>query len=189
MEICNKLYSMDKRKISEALHELLAFPNEESDNAIKELLKNYNFEDNENAKITIRALNKCLYRELELSFLQTYGNILLQNVLNTDGYTRMVVYSVIDRFRLRLLILVDAKKRKELQEYAVEFYSKLAELYEQNNQARIKSSILSCIKTFHCPAFDEIVSKTRYAKTYNKFRKILYEKYEKGVFNCLMEEA
>lgn len=174
MQIYDNLFSNDKEIIHKTLKEIELISDEEYKSLIDLIFNNYNPENKNNIKITIRALNKCIWRDQSIEFIKKYGYILLQNVTHLDGYTRMIVYSVMDSFRLFLLNVHNKKSSAEKASYSVNFYVKLSEFYEANKDEKIRASILSCLSRFNCAAFSELISTTKYKNIYEKFNHLSY---------------
>lgn len=176
-KIFRDIFSKDKKVIHQALIDIKILSKKECDILIEKIFNNYDPNDKENVKITIRALNKCLWDNRKIGYIKRFGEILLQNAVNLDGYTRMIVNSVTDTYRLLFITRRQhIKKELELEKYSIEFYAQLAKLYKNNTDKKIKSSILSCLSSFNSLAFREIIEKTKYKRTYEKFSQLSYKK-------------
>jgi hypothetical protein len=187
-KLIQNLYSKEREKVNKAVKEIKKNSwekdNEDDKKEIfKKILDRYESKDKENVKITIRGLNAALYIGIPLDYLKRYKDILLNNITSTDGTVRRTINSVMDGYRSIFLtgiigILGAAKKQiytkeetDELNKLNVDSYVELTVLYEKEKDEKIKSSIMSAFKRFHCMAFYELVDNTQHKEIYKKYAK------------------
>ncbi len=186
-KLIQDLYSGEMEKVNEAVKEIKKNSWESRDNEdekkelFKEILDNHESKDDENIKITIRGLNATLYIGIPIDYLKRYKEILLNNITSTDGTVRRTINSVMESYRSIFLtsiirILGAAKKQiytkeeiDELNKLNVDSYVELTKLYEKEKDEKIKSSIMSAFKRFHCMAFYELISHSKYFNIYKMY--------------------
>ncbi len=187
-KLIQDLYSKEREKVNEAVKEIKknSWEKDNEDDKKKifmEILDRYENKDNENVKITIRGLNAALYIGMPIDYLKRYKDILLNNITSTDSTVRRTINSVMDGYRSIFLtgiigILGAAKKQiytkeetDELNRLNVDSYVELTVLYEKEKDEKIKSSIMSAFKRFHCMAFYELIDNTEHKEIYQKYAK------------------
>lgn len=184
-EIYKSLFSANKEIVKEGLKNIEEIANCEDKSKIDALIdilfKKYDSCDPASIKITIRALNKCLYRGIKKKILEDYGRILLENIVHEDGTIRMIVTSVMNNYRFNLLRIVDFNMGapiyskpdlEEIERFYVRYYVELTKLFDSCLDKKIRASVFSSIRRFHCLAFECLIGKTQYYEIYDRFARL-----------------